>query len=433
MRIKMTRFIAIVRALKERNYRLFFMGQSVSLIGTWMQQVAVMWLVYRLTKSTFWLGVVGFTSQIPAFILTPFAGVLADRFDRYRMLVAAQTLSMVQAILLTLLFFSGAINIWYILGLSALLGTIGAFEMPARHAFVVDLVENHKDLHNAIALNSSMFNLGRLLGPFFAGIIIAAWGEGICFLINAVSYIGIIAALLSLKVRAREHKKHTSHIFTHFKEGISYALNSTPIRYILIISSLASLIGSPYVVLVPVYAAEVLKRGSEGYGFLISVSGLGALTGALYLASRKSVLGLVRVMGASSILFGLGILAFSLSKSFPLSAVIMFVLGFGAMVQMASMNTILQTIVDDDKRGRVMSLYITAFIGMMPLGSILVGSIADKVGAVPTLIACGLLCLIVAIWFAAMLPKLREAIRPLYRQKGILPLEVAAESIENNR
>jgi MFS family permease len=324
-----------------------------------MQRIALPWLVYRLSGSPFLLGVVGFAGQIPASLLAPFAGVLIDRWNRHHILVATQILAMIQALALAFLFFIGALEVWHIILLGIFLGVINAFDMPARQSFVVEMVENREDLGNAIALNSSMVNGARLLGPSIAGALIAATGEGICFLLNGLSYLFVIVSLLMMKVTPRKVKNRDTQVLQGLKEGFSYAFGFAPVRAIILLLGLVSLMGMPYTVLIPVFVKEILHGGSHTFGFLMGASGVGALIGAFYLASRKSVLGLGKIIPLSAAVFGLGLIAFSLSRLFLLSLVLMLITGFGMIMQMASSNTILQTIVDDDKRGRVMSFYMS--------------------------------------------------------------------------
>lgn len=420
-----TRLGVIFRSLRYRNYRLFFVGQSISLIGTWMQRIALPWLVYRLTDSPVLLGVVGFVGQLPTFLLAPFAGVLIDHWNRYHILIATQVLAMIQAFILTFLFFAGAIEIWQIILLGIFLGVVNAFDMPARQALVVEMVDSREDLGNAIALNSSMVNGARLLGPSIAGALIAATGEGICFLVNGISYFFVIASLLWMKLSPRAIKAQNTHVLRGLKEGLSYAFGFAPMRAIILLLGLVSLMGMPYTVLLPVFAKEVLHGGSHTFGFLMGASGIGALVGALYLASRKSVLGLGKVMPLSAALFGFGLVVFSLSRHFMLSLVFMFITGVGMMMQMASSNTILQTIVEDDKRGRVMSFYTVAFMGTAPFGSLLAGGLASRLGAPNTLIIGGISCILGAVIFTSKLSDLRKRIHPIYVKLGIIP-EVAS-------
>ncbi|HXF47953.1 MAG TPA: MFS transporter [Verrucomicrobiae bacterium] len=411
----------LLRGLGYRNYRLFFAGQGISLIGTWMQQTAMTWLVYRLTDSAFMLGVVGFSNQIPAFILTPFGGVLADRANRHRVLLVTQILSMLQALTLALLVLTENIQVWHIIALGIFIGSINAFDIPTRQAFLLDMIENRQDLGNAIALNSSMFNAARLIGPSIAGVVIALAGEGVCFLLNALSFLAVLAALLAMRLQPQKMAGQQTNSLHGLREGLRYAFTFTPIRSVLFLVALASVMGIPYSTLMPVFARDILHGGSHTQGFLMSAVGLGALSGALFLASRKNVRGLGKIIALSAGLFGAGIVIFSFSKILWLSLFAMVLTGFGMMVQMASSNTVLQTLADDDKRGRVISLYATAFMGMMPFGSLLAGSLAGQIGAPSTLLIGGLCCILGALLFARHLPSWRQMVRPVYAKKGIIP------------
>jgi len=415
----------IFRSLRYRNYRLFFGGQSLSLVGTWIQRIAVPWLVYSITGSAFLLGVFGFAGQIPTFLLAPFAGVLTDRYNRYYILIATQILAMIQALALAVLFFTGTIQVWHLMLASIFLGCVNAFDMPARQSFVIDMIEKREDLGNAIALNSSMVNGARLLGPSIGGILIAAVGEGICFLVNGLSYLFVIVSLLMMKVTSGKVKSRKGRVLQGLKEGFSYTFGFAPIRSIILLLGLVSLMGMPYALLMPVFAKEILHGGSHTFGFLMGASGTGALIGALYLASRKSVLGLGRIIYLSAAIFGSGLVVFSLSRFFLLSLIFMFIAGLGMMLQMASSNTILQTVVDDDKRGRVMSFYLMAFMGTAPFGSLLAGGLASRLGAPNTLMIGGIFCILGAIVFARKLPELRKKVRPIYVRLGIIS-EVAS-------
>ncbi len=412
----------MVRALRHRNYRLFFTGQTVSLIGSWMTRIATSWLVYRLTGSALLLGLVGFAGQIPSFLLAPLAGVLIDRWDRHRLLVVTQILAMLQSAALAGLALAGVINIWHVLGLSLFQGLINAFDMPARQAFVVEMVERREDLPNAIALNSSMVNAARLLGPSIGGVIIAAVGEGWCFALDAVSYLAVIASLLLMRLAARRRPASKgAKVLPELRAGWSYVAGSVPIRSILLLLALVSLVGMPYTVLMPIFASTVLHGGPHTLGFLMAATGVGALLGAVFLASRRSVLGLGRVVPLMSGLFGAGLIGFSLSRSLWLSLALLLVTGIGFMVQMAASNTLLQTLVEDDKRGRVMSFYTMAIMGVTPFGSLLAGALAHRLGAPHTLLFGGIGCIAAALWFASLLPDLRQRVRPIYIEKGILP------------
>jgi MFS family permease len=413
------------RSLRYRNYRLFFGGQSISLIGTWMQRIAMPWLVYHITGSALLLGVVSFAGQIPTFLLAPFAGVITDRFNRYKVLLVTQIISLVQAVILAVLTLTGTIEIWHIVVLSILLGAVNAFDVPSRHSFVIEMVERKEDLGNAIALNSMMFNSARLIGPSVAGIILASAGEGICFLINAVSYIFVIASLLFMKVKTREITRKDIHMFRELKEGLDYAFGFAPIKHLLLLLAVVNLLGASYQVLMPVFAKEVLQGGSQTYGFLMGAAGFGALLGAVYLASRESVMKLGRLIPASVFLFGSGLVAIAFMRIFPVALLLMIFIGLGLMLHTATSNTILQTITDDDKRGRVMSFYTMAIMGTAPFGSLLAGFLAKTVGTSQTIVIGGLSCLAGAFFFFRKLPELKNIVRPVYVRMGIIP-EVAA-------
>ncbi|MBJ6762495.1 MFS transporter [Myxococcaceae bacterium JPH2] len=416
----------MLRALGHRNYRLFFSGQSVSLIGTWLTRVATSWLVYRLSGSAMLLGVVGFCGQLPTFLVAPFAGVLADRWNRHRVLVWTQVLAMLQSFALAALALSGVIAVWHILVLSVIQGVINAFDIPARQSFVVEMIDAREDLPNAIALNSSMFNAARLLGPSVAGALVAAVGEGGCFLIDGFSYLAVIASLLAMRVRPRTPNAEHQHVLSELREGFRYAYHFPPIRTVLLLLAMMSLMGTPYTVLMPVIASKVLQGGANVMGWLMAASGLGALIGAVYLASRRSVRGLGRVIVTTAAVFGVGQLAFSLSRGLVLSLVTLVATGFGMMVTMAACNTVLQTIVEERMRGRVMSFYSMAFMGTVPFGSLLAGSLASRVGAPITIALGGAACIVAAALFRWRLPSLREHVRPIYTRLGIIPAEVAS-------
>jgi MFS family permease len=414
----------VFRALRHRNFRIFFLGQSISLVGTWMQQVALSWLVYRMTNSPFMLGLVGFVGMIPAFVCTPFAGVYSDRLDRRRMLVATQALALVQAAVLAFLVLAHWLHIWHVIVLSAFLGIINSFDIPVRQAFIVEMIDDRGDLGNAIALNSSMLNAARLLGPAAAGLLIGWAGEGMCFLLNAASYVPVVLSLLMMKVSQPKTAVHHPHVFLELKEGLSYAYRFPPIRYILLILSLISLMGMSCQVLMPVFARDIFHGGASTLGFLLGMSGAGALAGALYLAARKSVVGLGGIIGWMAGIFGVSMIVFAFSRDLFFSMGIIFVSGFGLMVHMAACNTILQTIVDEDKRGRVMGFYTMAFMGTAPFGSLLAGSLAARIGAPVTFFLSGCACLAGAAFFFMKLPLIRQHIRPIYARRGIIP-EVA--------
>ena len=421
-----SRFATLGRALRHRNFRLFFVGQGISLVGTWLTRVAMSWLVYRLTRSALLLGLVGFAGQIPTFVVAPFAGVLVDRWSRHRVLVVTQVLAMAQSALLALFALTGTITVWHVLALAAFQGCINAFDTPARQAFVVEMIDAREDLPNAIALNSSMVNVARLLGPSIAGVLVAAVGEGWCFAADAVSYLAVVASLLAMRVRARPPRRAPAGSVMHeLAVGFRYVASFAPIRDILLLLAVVSLTGIPYVVLMPVFASDVLHGGPHLLGALMAANGLGALVGVLWLASRQSVLGLGRVIVAAGAAFGAALIGFALGRNVWLMGALLAVAGAGMMIEMAASNTLVQTLVDEDKRGRVMSFYTMAFFGMAPFGSLAAGALGARLGAPITVVIGGLLTLGAAGLFAAKLPALRAQIRPIYTRLGILP-EVAA-------
>jgi len=409
------------RALRHRNFRLFFTGQTISLMGTWMTRLATSWLVYHLTGSAFLLGVVGFAGQIPTFLLAPVAGVWVDRLNRRNVLLVTQFLALLQSFALAALALTHRINIHEIIALSAFQGLINAFDMPGRQTFLVEMIEDKQDLGNAIAINSSMVNLARLVGPSLAGAVIALSSEGYCFLIDGISYIAVLASLVLMRIPASIIKRSSEAMLTQLRDGWDYVSHSTPIRSILLLFALVSLMGWPFTVLMPVFAAKVLHGGAHTLGFLMGAVGVGALISAISLAVRKSVLGLGKMIPLSTAAFGVGLIGFGLSRWLWLSMVLMLICGFGMMQQMAASNTIIQTIVEDNKRGRVMSFYTVAFVGMAPFGSLLAGELANRLGAPYTVMFSGACCIMGAAWFATRLRGIRDFIRPIYRDLGILP------------
>ena len=411
------------RALRYRNFRLFFGGQSISLIGTWMTRVATGWLVYRLTGSALLLGTVSFAGQIPTFLLAPFAGVWVDRLDRRQVLVWTQGLSMLQSLALAAMTLSGHITIPWLLALSVMQGMINAFDMPGRQAFMVKMVDDRRDLQNAIAINSSMVNMARLVGPSLAGMLIAVSSEGWCFLIDGISYMAVIASLLMMRLHDPVVKRVATSTLHELKAGWTYVSQFAPIRTILLLFAVVSLMGMPFVVLMPIFAARVLHGGPHTLGFLMGAMGVGALASALALAARKTVVGLVRMIPIATAVFGIGLIGFGLSRVFWLSMVMVLVAGMGMMQGMAASNTVIQTIVTEDMRGRVMSYYTMAFMGMAPFGSLLAGTMAHAIGAPWTVMANGALVLVAGVLFAFRLPKLGRQIRVIYREMGILPAE----------
>ena len=419
---KLSQRFAALRALRHRNFRLYFGGQGLSVVGTWVQRIALTWLVYRLTGSAFLLGVVGFSGQIPLLIVTPFAGVFADRLDKHKILLYTQGLSMVQAFVLAVLVLTNTIQVWEIIVLSIILGVFDAVDMPTRQSFMVEMVGNNReDLGNAIAMNSSMVNAARLVGPAIAGILISAFGEGWCFLLNAISYVAVIVSLFKMDIIHKLSPVKKKETFKELKEGLNYAFGFAPIKSILLLLAIVSFMGTPIRILAPVFVKQFFNGGADLFGFLMGASGLGALTGAVFLMNRKSVLGLGKLISFAVTAFAVGLIAFALSHVLFLSVIFMFVTGLGMMIQLAGSNTMLQTIIDDDKRGRVMSLYAMSFRGMAPFGSLLAGAAAGLIGASMTLIIGGVFCLIGSIYFLINLPKMRKLIRPIYIKLGIIP------------
>jgi len=379
------------------------------------------WLVYHMTGSAFQLGLVSFAGQIPTFLLAPVAGVVTDKYSKHKVLLITQILSLIQASILAFLSLTGSIQIWQIVLLSIALGCINAFDTPSRQSFVIEMVEKKEDLGNAIALNSMMFNGARLIGPSVAGMMLATAGEGICFLINAISYIFVVVSLLVMHLKKIEEKRESGKLINDMKEGLRYTFGFPPIKHILILLGVASLMGSSYQVLMPVFAKEVLHGGSGTFGFLMGAAGSGALVGALFLASRESLIKLGRIIPAATALFGAGLVALSFSRNFPVSLLLMVIIGVGMMLHTASSNTILQTITDDDKRGRVMSFYTIAIMGTAPFGSLLAGSLAKIIGTPFTILIGGISCIIGAFFFYKKLPELKRIVRPVYIRMGLIP------------
>ncbi len=392
-----------LRAFRYRNYRLYFGGQGISLTGTWMQQVAMGWLVFRLTGSAFYLGLVAFCAQVPVIFLAPLAGVLADRWPRLRIMLLAQVLAMLQAFALAWLAISGRVAPWQLLPLALFLGVANALDAPARHSMVVQVVERKEDLGNAIALNSAMFNGARLVGPPIAGILVGLAGEGTCFLINGLSYLAVIFALLAMRFPPRARRRPAAGFWSDLREGFAYTFGTPAIRRVISLIAWVSLFGASYLTLMPVFVAKTLAGGPHSLGFLLGAVGCGALLGALALASRQAVAGIERIMVSGTLLFGAGLLAVSQARRFWQAMPLMLFIGLGMMVQMASANTFIQHQVSDDKRARVMSIYTMAFMGATPIGSFLVGSLASAAGVRVTLAAGGALTLAGAAAFAGRL------------------------------
>jgi MFS family permease len=418
---KAGRFDHAFSALRHRNFQLFVSGQSISLIGTWMTRLATSWLVWRLTHSPWMLGVVGFCGQIFTFILAPFAGVLIERLDRRKLLLWTQAAAAVQSLAMAGLTLAGIITIPEVIGLSILQGFINAFDMPGRQSFLIQMVEDRKDLGNAVAINSSMVNAARLVGPALAGLVIAAVGEGWCFAIDGFSYGAVILSLALMQVKPLEVKRHAVSLATQMREGWTYVSGFRPIRTILLLFAILSLMGWPYMVVLPVFASDVLHGGPHTLGLLTGASGVGALVSALSLALRKSVVGLTGMIRWAAAIFGAGLILFGLSHTLWLSMVLLLFVGFGMMQGLAASNTVIQTLVSDEMRARVMSYYTMAFVGMAPFGSLLAGGLAHYLGAPHTVMITGAVCIAGSVWFSLELPFIREIMRPIYVSMGILP------------
>jgi MFS family permease len=416
------------RALRHRNFKLFFFGQSVSMIGTWMTRLATTWLVYHLTHSALLLGIVSFAGQIVSFALGPFAGVWVERLNRRKLLVWTQGAAAVQSLALAALTLAHVVTLGEIIALTALQGLINAFDMPARQSFLVRMVDDRNDLSNAIAINSSMANGARLIGPAIAGLVIGALGEGWCFLIDGVSYFAVIASLLLMRIQILD-SPCSAGMLEQIREGWDYVRTFRPIRTILLLFSLISLMGYSYSVLLPVFAAQVLHGGAATLGWLTGASGIGALASALSLAVRKTVVGLTRMLQVASATLGAALILFGLSHTLWLSLVLMVFVGFG-MIQAASVsNTIIQSLVPEDKRARAMSYYTMAFFGSAPFGSLLAGALANRIGAPHTVFLTGACCVAGSLWFTLELPKIKAIMRPIYRDMGLLPAPAAASTI----
>jgi MFS family permease len=423
-----------VRALRHRNFQLFFSGQLISLTGTWMQSVAQSWLVYKLTGSGLLLGAVGFVSQIPVFLFAPLGGIAADRLNRQRIVIATQVASMLLAFVLAWLTLSGKVQVWHVFVLAALLGVVNAFDIPGRQSFLVDMV-GKGDLMNAIALNSSMFNGARVVGPAVAGILVARIGEGWCFFVNGVSYIAVIIGLFLMKVECpRRAPKHSSPL-DDMVEGFRFVSQTAPIRALLLLLGLVSLAGMPYVVLMPIFADRILHGGARGLGILMGATGVGALLGALTLAFRSGVKGLGRLVMWCCAGFGASLVLFSLSRSFWLAVILLLPVGYFIMLQMACSNTLIQVMVPDSLRGRVMAVYSMMFMGMAPIGALLGGALSDRLGAPLTVAIGGIASIVAAGWFGLQLPKIRVEARQLIVAQGMAsgapPEGMTAEVLED--
>lgn len=412
--------LRIGRALKHRNYRLFFFGQGISLVGTWLTRFATIWMVYRLTHSGLLLGLVGFFGQAPTSVIAPLAGVLVDRWDRHKTIIVTQIAAMLQSAALAFFALTGLMTVWHLMVLGAVQAVINAFDMPARQSFLGQMVEDRGDLPNAIALNSSMVNGARLIGPVFAASLVALFGEGWCFTIDALSYLAVIGSLLAMHVAKRPAPPREGHVWAEMKHGLRHVAGQPLVRSVLILLAASSVLGGAYSTLLPMVAGTTLRGGPSTLGVLMGAGGLGALVGALYLASRSTVVGLGGVISRSTMAIAVGLVALRFAGSVWTASPIVFVIGLGLMVQMASTNTIVQTVVDPDRLGRVMSLYAVAFFGGAPIGALVEGALADVIGPMNTFLVAGLAMGVCAAVFARALPGLRSTSRDLYRRLGLL-------------
>lgn len=421
IRLQTDSFSYAWRALSHRNFKLYFFGQSISVIGTWMTRLATTWLVYRLTHSALLLGVVSFSGQIVAFLLGPFAGVIVERMERRKMLIWTQALAAIQSLALAALALTNVITLWEVIALSAFQGFINAFDMPGRQSFLVHMLEDKKDLGNAIAINSSMVNGARLVGPAIAGLVVGAVGEGWCFFIDGVSYIAVIASLVMMQVPQTQTLGKTNTILVQMREGWNYVRTFTPVRTLLTLFCLVSFMGFPYAVLMPVFASQVFHGNATTLGWLMAATGVGALISALSLTLRKTVVGLTRMLQIASAVLGAGLILFGLSNVFWVSWILLVFVGFGLMQSTAATNTVIQSLVPEDKRARVMSYYTMGFFGSAPVGSLIAGTAAHWIGAQMTVVATGTCCILGAIWFSTRLPIIRPIMAARYREVGILP------------
>jgi MFS family permease len=397
----------MLRAFKYYNYRLFFIGQGVSVIGTWMQMIAMSWLVYKLTGSATLLGLVAFVTRVPSLFVMPFAGVLIDRLDRRRILLWTQGLATLQAVVLTVIVYTGVVQIWHIFALGLFIGLVNSVDMPTRQAFIIKMVDRREDLASAIAMNSAVFNGARLIGPLIAGFVIAGFGEKACFLVNAVSFLAVIVSLALMRIDHTKPAGGRGKVLTELKNGFSYTFRTPPIRSILLMLSFLSLTAMPYITIMPVMAKLVLAGDSRTYGFLMGAIGVGALCGAVFLGSRKAFVGLWNIIPIAACIFGAGLILASFSRTLWISLPLMVVAGFGMMVQLTTSNTVIQNVVDESKRGRVMAFYTTAMMGILPFGNLLVGGLADVITAPWTMFASGVAAVLAAAVFSTRLGNFR--------------------------
>jgi MFS family permease len=407
-----------LRALRHRNFSLFLSGQVCALIGYWMQQIAVSWFVYRLTGSATMLGVLSFAANLPVLVLAPIVGLIADRFNRHRLMVATQVFEMLQAVAMTVLAYSGLIETWHIIALTMFLGVCISFEVPVRHAYLLELVEDKADLPNAVALTSLVTNCGRLIGPSLAGLLISVFSEATCFLINSLTYIAVLASFAFIRVSPQQHNETHPHPVRGLAQGLHYAWRSLPIRYLLAMMAVMALTAAPYATLMPALVREAFSGRAETLGFLMSAAGMGALAGTLLLLARRGVRGLTGFIAAAALLAGVALIAMSWSRLLVPSLALMALIGFGLLVISVSVNMILQSIVEDDKRGRVMSLYTMSYLGLVPFGGLIAGMAADRIGAMHTLLAGGIACVVAALYMRHKLPQINARMRPVDAGSG---------------
>jgi MFS family permease len=408
------------RALRHRNYRLFFTGQGISVVGTWLTRFATSWMAYRLTGSALILGLVAFFGQAPTSLIAPFAGVLVDRWNRHHTVIVTQIAALLQSAALAVFALTGTMTVWHLLVLGAVQAVINGFDMPARQSFLGQMIDDRADLPNAIALNSSIINSGRLIGPVIAAVLVGLWGEGVCFAIDAASYLAVIASLLMMRVAVRPLRPRTGRVLAELIDGMRYVWHLPLVRAVLCLLAVSSVAGGAYGALMPIVAATTLRGGPHTLGILMGAAGCGALVAAVYLASRSSVLGLTTVILRCALMLGVGLIALELATTMWVAVPVMFAIGLSMMMQLAATNTLLQTIVDDKMLGRVISLYAVAFFGGAPVGALLEGALAHQIGAIHTFAIAGSVCMVSALVFGSALPRLRQISRPLYVRLGLL-------------
>jgi MFS family permease len=416
---------AALRAFRHRNFRWFFIGQSGSMVGSWMQQIAVGWLVYRLTGSALLLGIVGFASNIAFLVVSPVASIFTDRYDRRRLLIAAQSVSAVLSMLLAALTFLHVINAWHVVVIMLGIGVATSLETPTRHAFLLELVEHKENLPNAIALNASLFQMARFIGPALAGVFLAAFGEAWCFVVNTLTYCWVMVILMRIRTAPRNAHKPRSEWRGELRAGFGFVFGSMPLRRLVTILGATSIFVSSYPMLMPLIAAQTFGGDSKTFGYLIGSAGVGALCGSIYLAGRTRVPGLGRFVAAGPLVAGSGLMLLSVTHAAALGMACMMLIGFGVIITAASTNTLLQSLADEDKRGRVVGIYVMVFLGLQPIGNLTAGALADAMGAQHALLVNGLVASGFALWFIAGYNGWRRAMRPLYERAGLLEKKAA--------